>query len=314
MKKVVSIIVVMIATFVLSENSFAQLIPVPGTREHPVNSAKNADISFGWGIPGISALYVNAGRQGSYAPVDVLQITNNGNFCFRGMEEYQNTFLHLLRGDVTYAKWSTEDYNCNFIAKNKIKLKTNSNHEIATFHTNSISFYETMNVEKNNIVVRCGLDNANASGWIGTTSETGCFLGAGAHGTIYMDTNYGVYIGGVSATEVAGYRAELKNKYKLFVKYGVLSEDFGIAPKSTWSDFVFSKNYNLLKISEVAAFIQKNNHLPNVPSAQQVAEEGYSQHDMNRILLQKIEELTLYTIQQQKEIDALKAQIQESKK
>ena len=51
-----------------------------------------------------------------------------------------------------------------------------------------------------------------------------------------------------------------------------------------------------------------------IPSAEQVAEEGYSQHDMNKILLQKIEELTLYTIRQQKEIDSLKAQLQESKK
>ena len=109
-------------------------------------------------------------------------------------------------------------------------------------------------------------------------------------------------------------RQEVKSKYKLFVAKGILAEDYGIAPKSSWADYVFSKNYNLLKISEVATFIQKNNHLPDVPSAEQVAEEGYSQHDMNKVLLQKIEELTLYTIQQQKEIDALKTQLLESKK
>ena len=51
------------------------------------------------------------------------------------------------------------------------------------------------------------------------------------------------------------------------------------------------------------SFIAENEHLPDVPSAAQVAEEGYSQHDMNKVLLQKIEELTLYIIKQQKEIE-----------
>ena len=97
----------------------------------------------------------------------------------------------------------------------------------------------------------------------------------------------------------------------MFVAKGVLAEDYSIAPKSSWADFVFNRNYNLLKISEVATFIQKNSHLPDIPSAKQVAEEGYSQHEMNKVLLQKIEELTLYTIQQQEEIDALKSQLQE---
>jgi len=99
---------------------------------------------------------------------------------------------------------------------------------------------------------------------------------------------------------------ELKNKYGMFVYKGILSEDYAIAPKSTWADFVFSRNYNLKPLKEVESFIAENEHLPDVPSAAQVAEEGYSQHDMNKVLLQKIEELTLYIIKQQKEIEELK--------
>ena len=82
---------------------------------------------------------------------------------------------------------------------------------------------------------------------------------------------------------------------------------------SSWADFVFNKDYQLKPLHELETYIEKNNHLPDVYSAKQVAEEGYSQHDMNKVLLQKIEELTLYTIQQQKEIEALKMQLQESK-
>lgn len=95
---------------------------------------------------------------------------------------------------------------------------------------------------------------------------------------------------------------------------GLLSEDYAIAPKLSWADFVFNENYQLPTIFEVDAYVKENKHLPDVPSAKQVAEEGYSQHDMNKVLLQKIEELTLYTIQQQKEIQELKAELNNLKK
>ena len=61
-------------------------------------------------------------------------------------------------------------------------------------------------------------------------------------------------------------------------------------------------------------FISENNHLPDVPSAKQVADEGYSQHDMNKALLQKIEELTLYVIKQEKKIATLESELENLKK
>lgn len=158
-----------------------------------------------------------------------------------------------------------------------------------------------------------GTAQDDKDGWIGTTTNQGVHLGANNKSVAYLGPDDNMYVG-LGDEDVQKIRQELKGKYKLFVAKGTLSEDYGISPKSSWSDFVFSKNYNLPKIPEVAAFIRENSHLPDVPSAKQVAEEGYSQHDMNKILLQKIEELTLYTIQQQKEIDALKTQLQESKK
>jgi hypothetical protein len=76
--------------------------------------------------------------------------------------------------------------------------------------------------------------------------------------------------------------------------------------ENQWSDRVFENDYKLLKISEVEQFIQKNGHLPNIPSASQVVKEGVGMDVMISKLLEKVEELTLYTIQQQKEIDELK--------
>lgn len=157
-----------------------------------------------------------------------------------------------------------------------------------------------------------GVAKTSNDSWVGTLTEQGVYLGANNGAVMYLGTDRNLYVG-LKKTEIETIRQELKNKYRMFVTKGVLAEDFGISPQSSWADFVFNKNYNLLKISELATFIEKNKHLPDVPSAKTVAEEGYSQHEMNKVLLQKIEELTLYTIRQQQEIDALKAQLQETK-
>jgi len=73
-----------------------------------------------------------------------------------------------------------------------------------------------------------------------------------------------------------------------------------------WPDYVFEDDYNLLPLSEVEQYIQQNKHLPQIPSAREVEENGVELGDMQRKLLLKIEELTLYIIQMQKEIDELK--------
>lgn len=97
--------------------------------------------------------------------------------------------------------------------------------------------------------------------------------------------------------------------YKLFVKGGILTEELRVALVSTWADYVFNKDYKLKPLSEVEQFINTNGHLPNVPSAAKIKEEGLELGGMSVIQQEKIEELTLYLIQQNKEIELLKAQV-----
>ncbi len=85
-------------------------------------------------------------------------------------------------------------------------------------------------------------------------------------------------------------------------------------------DYVFEKyfkgfstlkpNYKMLTLKEIEDYIKENYHLPKVPSSEEILENGLSLKEMNLLLLEKIEELTLYTIQQQKEIDLLKKQVE----
>ena len=74
-------------------------------------------------------------------------------------------------------------------------------------------------------------------------------------------------------------------------------------------DYVFDVNYKLLTLQEVQEFINKNGHLPNIPSAKDMNEEGVKLKEMNLKLLEKIEELTLYTIEQEKQLKEQKEQL-----
>ena len=77
------------------------------------------------------------------------------------------------------------------------------------------------------------------------------------------------------------------------------------------ADYVFEPDYELRPLAEVEAFIAENKHLPNVPSAEEMRLNGVSMTRLSGRLLEKIEELTLYTLQQQKQIEELQASLEE---
>ncbi|MDH6252882.1 hypothetical protein M2347_002609 [Chryseobacterium sp. H1D6B] len=100
-------------------------------------------------------------------------------------------------------------------------------------------------------------------------------------------------------------------KYKLFVKDGIRTErvKVDIAAGNGWADYVFEKDYKLMPLTELSQFINKNGHLPEVPTTKEAIENGIELKQMNILLLKKIEELTLYTIEQQKRIEALEKKV-----
>jgi hypothetical protein len=82
---------------------------------------------------------------------------------------------------------------------------------------------------------------------------------------------------------------------------------------NTWADYVFKKDYKLPTLQEVEKQIQEKGHLFNVPSAQQVKNDGIELGEMAKIQQEKIEELTLYIIQQNKENEKQNKEIEELK-
>jgi hypothetical protein len=73
-------------------------------------------------------------------------------------------------------------------------------------------------------------------------------------------------------------------------------------------DYVFEPDYQLMPLAELKAYLTTNKHLPGIPSATEMGTEGQNVSDLQLKLLEKIEELTLYTLQLRAEIDALKSQ------
>ena len=109
-----------------------------------------------------------------------------------------------------------------------------------------------------------------------------------------LDVNGAVKIGDVDINT--------PGDYNLYVEAGILTEKVKVAVKteSEWSDHVFEKDYELKPLEKVEAFVTKNKHLPGIPSASAVVKEGIDLAQMDARLLEKIEELTLYTIEQDK--------------
>ena len=75
-------------------------------------------------------------------------------------------------------------------------------------------------------------------------------------------------------------------------------------------DYVFGKGYSLLDLNKVEEYIKANGHLPEIPSAQEMQKQGLDITEFNMMLLKKIEELTLYTIEMKKELEGVKAEAQ----
>jgi hypothetical protein len=98
---------------------------------------------------------------------------------------------------------------------------------------------------------------------------------------------------------------QIPSGYKLAVNGKIICEEVKVKLYSTWPDFVFISDYHLMPLHELKNFINQNKHLPEIPSAAEVEESGNNLGAMVTILLQKVEEQTLYTIQQNERIEKL---------
>ena len=189
--------------------------------------------------------------------------------------------------------------------KDKLALGTEKKRDILDLSIDKSIFSTDVTVDYSAITMHFGLTDAKNCGWIGTRTDNGLELGTNSATAMYLNERI-CYLG-FNQYDASKINPALKTQFNVFVKKGILSSDYAISPIGSWADFVFDDGYRLKPLTEVERYIRKHRHLPEVPSAKEVEEKGYSQHELNKALLQKIEELTLYTIQLEKQVNELKS-------
>ncbi len=109
--------------------------------------------------------------------------------------------------------------------------------------------------------------------------------------------------------------------YKLSVDGKVMCEELRVELSGSWPDYVFAKGYDLMSLTELEKYTQNTHHLPGIPAANQMEESGISMGEMTTVLMTKVEELTLYLIEANKNqikankrIEQLEEQVKQIKK
>ncbi len=110
-----------------------------------------------------------------------------------------------------------------------------------------------------------------------------------------------VFIGATDFTKGAGYKLRVNGK--------IIAEEVRVQLVGAWPDYVFADDYKKLTIPQLEDFIKVNKHLPNVPTASDIEKDGQLLGELQKKMMEKIEEMSLYIIEQHKEIELLKQQV-----
>lgn len=159
---------------------------------------------------------------------------------------------------------------------------------------------------------------SNSTVWASNSSHSyGLGVDAAGEGHLYgsiqksnlmtFTTNGKILIG--DTTSITG-------DHKLYVNGSILATEVNVALVTNWPDYVFEEDYDLPELNDVESFIINNGHLPGIPSKIEIEENGVNLAETDALLLKKIEELTLYVLEQQKmlknqqnEIEQLKSRL-----
>lgn len=150
---------------------------------------------------------------------------------------------------------------------------------------------------------------------IGTTSNGFVMLGSPTSSNIIIDNNeIGFRVNGAwgelaiqnDGGSVRIGNVALPSGYRFGVKGKAICEELKVQLSGNWPDYVFNKNYKLKSFDELRQFISQNNHLPNIPAAAEVEKNGIEVGDMQKRMMEKIEELTLYVLQLEERLAEMK--------
>ena len=137
-----------------------------------------------------------------------------------------------------------------------------------------------------------------------TKNHNKVLVGAVAHfdGRVYLSEDDSLYTDDNDTEAGIDLSLDLYKRSTLVAEKGIVSHDFAMSNVEFFPDYVFDDNYHLMQISDLKEFIKINKHLPNFLKGDEIEKNGFEFKDMTLRIVKTIEELTLYKIEQQKEI------------
>ena len=293
-------------------------------REGHVNNSNHVFLSdVGIGTYPKETLHVNGAIRGGGINGEVTLKGDNGSVTIGATDAQTMTFntnkskfvfnKPIYNKSGVYDSWNNTNLQFNTNGTNRMIILNNGNVGIGTLtpatelHIASGTLkIGTSRLEENqyNVLQFGDEDFVQIGEW-----EQDDYLSFKARGYNFIYGDVGI---GVSDPQYRLDVAGTVHSYSIITDGTIRASE--IIVTTTGADFVFAEDYQLRSLSEVKAFIEENKHLPEIKSAQEMQEEGVSISELQTQLLQKIEELTLYLIQQEQTIQELRQEVEQLKK
>ena len=145
---------------------------------------------------------------------------------------------------------------------------------------------------------------------VASTSVMGGHRIAFKMGALQSNLSDGKEVFNIQSDSTVGIGTTDTKHYRLAVNGAAIFTKVVVKNYSTWADYVFDESYKLPKLSDIEQFIKAHKHLPEMPTAAEVEKNGVDLGDTQVLLLKKVEELTLFLIEQNKKIEAQQKQIE----
>ena len=234
-------------------------------------------------------------------------VVTDQNGCHKTSEI---TLTQPDREDWTLKGNSGTISDSNYIGTNDNKdfrIRTNNTERIRIHNSGTIELKSALKIDTNSTdSLRSVFVDGQGFLRIGThgANQQPCITPTNRWVTDYCNHSNDIY--NLPSTGNVGIgTTQIPSGYKLAVNGKIICEEVKVKLYSTWPDFVFKSDYHLMPLHELKNFINQNKHLPEIPSAAEVEQSGSNIGAMVTILLQKVEEQTLYTIQQNERIEKL---------